>query len=268
MASKANQLKNKYVTAVLVVLSCLPLVSSKISRIVNGESVPHCNFPWIVNLRILREHNYKDYTQMCGASLIARNKVITAAHCVRSDKNGKVFRIEVNLATDNPAKPVYTIQGLRYKYIKQYHLSRNGMPYYDIAIIELEHRVTYSKCLRPITLPQRNDVFTGNCWALGWGSNGYDQKPSASLKIVQLPIVSNSYCPWPGLIYEQMCAGVFEPWGVHKGICSGDSGGPLICVKNDRPVLAGLASFGNCGMYPGVFTKVSSFVDWIYKNIE
>ncbi|MBN3295442.1 KLKB1 protein, partial [Amia calva] len=50
----------------------------------------------------------------------------------------------------------------------------------------------------------------------------------------------------------------------------GDSGGPLVCRKTGQPwVLAGLTSFGaGCALkdYPGVFTRVSSYRDWIKEH--
>ena len=46
----------------------------------------------------------------------------------------------------------------------------------------------------------------------------------------------------------------------------GDSGGPLICVEEDKPVLQGLVSWGvRCGeaLLPGVYTRVASYYSWI-----
>ena len=66
---------------------------------------------------------------------------------------------------------------------------------------------------------------------------------------------------------SQMCAG-----GVNsKDSCDGDSGGPLISrgEVNLRPrfVQYGIVSFGprSCGVngFPGVYTKVAYYVDWI-----
>ncbi|KAL1234314.1 Transmembrane protease serine [Trichinella spiralis] len=54
------------------------------------------------------------------------------------------------------------------------------------------------------------------------------------------------------------------------GICDGDSGGPLTCERNGKLVVFGISSghTGLCGQYgkPGIFTKVSSFLDWIKKT--
>ena len=50
-----------------------------------------------------------------------------------------------------------------------------------------------------------------------------------------------------------------------KDSCQGDSGGPLTCSG----MLCGIVSWGTgCGWdkYPGVYTEVSYFVDWITEN--
>ena len=54
-----------------------------------------------------------------------------------------------------------------------------------------------------------------------------------------------------------------------KLLLQGDSGGPLTCPVegSDEHVLAGIVSWGMvpCGQakYPGVYTNVGSYVDWI-----
>jgi len=110
------------------------------------------------------------------------------------------------------------------------------------------------------------------CWSAGWGimSNG---RPAEALQEVDLKIISDETCEKTknsGYLVEgsMMCAGWLE--GGKDG-CQGDSGGPLICVdKENQPVLTGVTSWGfGCGTKnsPGVWTKVSSYIDWIQDHM-
>jgi hypothetical protein len=49
------------------------------TRIVNGQNAPPDRFPWFV--RILGPKDEQGFMTACGASLIARDMVISAAHC-------------------------------------------------------------------------------------------------------------------------------------------------------------------------------------------
>merc|ERR1711911_22633 len=82
------------------------------------------------------------------------------------------------------------------------------------------------------------------------------------------PILSHQECKSNetpiGRMYSpqiNICAGTKG-----RDTCQGDSGGPLVVNVNERFVLLGVTSWGiECGAEgkPGLYTKVSSFIDWI-----
>jgi len=86
----------------------------------------------------------------------------------------------------------------------------------------------------------------------------------------------------PVTVYRMMNTGVFEKqqqkehkdqpekWG-GKDSCRGDSGGPLFTWKGNKAVLVGVVSRGKgCANVnqAGVYTKVTSHLDWIDQNID
>ena len=61
-----------------------------------------------------------------------------------------------------------------------------------------------------------------------------------------------------------ICAGVPEGG---KDACQGDSGGPLACGG----LLTGIVSWGyGCARpdYPGVYSEVAYFKDWVENNVQ
>ena len=63
-----------------------------------------------------------------------------------------------------------------------------------------------------------------------------------------------------------MLVKVRRPASLDINLFLGDSGGPLICVQEGKPVLQGVVSWGvRCGeaLLPGVYTRVASHYSWI-----
>lgn len=102
---------------------------------------------------------------------------------------------------------------------------------------------------------------------------------SDDLLKVQLNIFRNNECDAffdrtrklpDGIVESQLCAG---NRGGRKDTCEGDSGGPLQVVNPGNNCIfhvIGLTSFGkSCGLAnsPGVYTRISSYLDWIEANV-
>ena len=109
----------------------------------------------------------------------------------------------------------------------------------------------------------------------GWGTTEFGPR-SQDLLLVHLEPLQIEKCTNVyrkiRISYKHICA------GGKKGLdsCTGDSGGPLqspgIYNNDVRFIQYGVVSFGltSCGSpgFPGVYTKVSYFMDWILNTIR
>lgn len=91
-----------------------------------------------------------------------------------------------------------------------------------------------------------------------------------------MPTVNYSTCSEGNSFFQpiddqsMLCAG-FGGSSPISG-CNGDSGGPFVCPEDGRFVLRGAVSWGIPGCPAGktysVFTRISSFVDWIKDHMK
>lgn len=89
------------------------------------------------------------------------------------------------------------------------------------------------------------------------------------LRYIDVPIINNSACNnyYLGSVKNtNICT---SSKADKKSTCNGDSGGPLVLIDNDDNILIGATSFGiifGCELgFPSVFTRITSYLDWIEK---
>ena len=229
------------------------------AQIIHGNDATTSDYPWTVSLSDRFGFHF------CGGSLIAPTTVVTAAHCVDfetpdsfdviagrtrlSSGDGEVLQV-AEIAV-HPDFDFFTLDS-------------------DIAVLTLER----PSSLRPIALADRgleNEFAPPGtlATATGWGEteSGFG---SDTLQVAQLPIVAHEVANSPdyygGIVTENMIVAGYDDGSITT--CYGDSGGPLVVPgEGGEPILVGLTSWGSPGctepMKPTVFTRVSSFVDWI-----
>ncbi|KAI4466674.1 chymotrypsin-related [Holotrichia oblita] len=244
--------------------SILPtILESDNTRIVGGNEVEAHSRPY--QAALLLQHS--DGTFFCGGSLISRKFVLTAAHCVEGVTSAEVI-LGAHQFRENE-------EGQIRLHATKFHIHNGWNKWFlinDIAIIELDEEVKLTNTIQLISLPNRLDV--GNNFAnndavvSGWGLDS-DQSTVVSpvLREVEVNVMRKFRCNirYLGVIQDShICTA--GTGGV--GSCSGDSGGPLV-IGNKQ---IGIVSFGlalGCEIgWPSVYTRVTSFLDWIEAHSD
>nr|XP_015836792.1 PREDICTED: uncharacterized protein LOC661375 [Tribolium castaneum] len=266
------------------------------SRIYGGEKTDLDEFPWMALIEYEKPGGSRGF--YCGGVLISNKYILTAAHCVKGKDLPKTWKLvsvrlgEYNTETDQdcinngfgedcapPPVNVPVVERIAHESYDPNDVNQ----YHDIALLRLKRSVTFSDYVRPICLPTSNEElrrsFIGQkLFVAGWGKTENRSESNIKLK-VQVPVKQTSECSSTYRVANvrlgpgQMCAGGEKG----RDSCRGDSGGPLMTVirdknKDDHWYAAGVVSFGPspCGMenWPGVYTKVSKYVNWIVNKLK
>merc|ERR1712131_115352 len=169
---------------------------------------------------------------MCGGSLVAADRVITAGHCCDGQSASRlgVGVGSHNLYEDDP----------------------------DLS----------SSVIDTIGIPSSGQEYPSGhmCTVSGWGTTSEGGSLARTLMKVEVPVVSDDDCRdaygQNDIADSMICAGL-DAGG--KDSCQGDSGGPFMCGFG----LDGISWGYGCAQpgFPGVYTQTSYFVSWINSHM-
>ncbi|XP_055972837.1 complement factor I [Sorex fumeus] len=258
--------ERKRIKSLLPTMSCgvKQHMHSRRKRVVGGSQAHVGDFPWQVAIK------YGDGIS-CGGIYIGGCWVVTAAHCVRASRVRQyiIFSSLIDWIKPNTE--------LHFRLVNKViiHENYNGSTYQnDIALLQLK-MPSLKECEMPgsvpACLPWSPYLFQPNhkCIVSGWGREKGNLRVF-SLKWGEVHLINNCSQFYPGRYFEKemLCAGTDDG---SIDACKGDSGGPLVCQDvNNVTYLWGIVSWGeNCGKpeFPGVYTKVSNYFDWIGRHV-
>ncbi|EFA04659.1 chymotrypsin-like proteinase 5B precursor precursor [Tribolium castaneum] len=228
-------------------------------RVVGGSTAKPGQFPFIISLRA------GGNSHICGGSIIAKDWVVTAAHCVAGGQPPAYTVVAGSNQLDSPNATRIAVQKIIVHPDWNPSLITN-----DVALLKLATPIRESEFIQIISLESQNVDAVRNCTLIGWGRTSYPGSIPNDLQFLDLVSLPFTECKdrWASInpVYPtEICT--FTKSG--EGACHGDSGGPLIDETKKNPVLIALVSWGSpCarGM-PDVYTRVSSFYQWITKTI-
>jgi trypsin len=245
------------------------------ARIIGGTEAVEDRFSYALSLQAYGTTHY------CGGSLIAKDVVLTAAHC--EGGGSWVYHKKHDLdETDADAITLRVKSAVPHPYYSSYSTDNDFMLYFlephegnlfdeDPVIVKLNSNPS---------VPSDDQMVT----VMGWGdttASAYTSTTSDVLMNVELKVVPNDICEqstgyadgqymsYYGKISDNMlCAK-----GTNQDSCQGDSGGPMIVktgVSDGQDVQIGVVSWGaGCGSddFPGVYARVSQAYNWIQEEV-
>ncbi|XP_075117201.1 hepatocyte growth factor activator serine protease [Leptodactylus fuscus] len=239
-------------------------------RILGGLSALPGSHPWLAAIYI--------GDVFCAGSLVMPCWVVSAAHCFADSPRKTSIRVVLGQQFFNRTTDVtQTLEIDRYIFHPDYSVYKRNE--HDIVLIKLKKKDGYCAKKTPfvqtICLPEEGITFEEGykCDLSGWGRMNEDDTDYATvLQEAIVPIVSDNKCSSPEVYGSELtenmfCAGYFD---CDIDACQGDSGGPLACQRDKISYLYGIISWGEgCGRLnkPGVYTKVSNYVEWINSKI-
>ena len=206
----------------------------------------------------------------CGASLVAPNVLLSAAHCasVFGGPFGIGAQIQIgrhNLSNSEEDYETFTVAEA------VTHPSYNDVGFdYDYMMIRLDGFSNYEPVVLDsgdVSLDDGNDVVV-----MGWGTTSYYGPESSVLLEVEVDLYTQAACKAAYsdvMIDDYITDRMVCAARVGKNSCLGDSGGPLIDKVTGKQI--GVVSWGyGCAdeNYPGVYAKVQDQSDWINDYID
>ncbi|MBM9509103.1 trypsin-like serine protease [Actinacidiphila acididurans] len=244
--------------------------------VIGGTDTPISSAPWMVQLL------YVDGTtaDFCGGTLVAQNKVLTAAHCVAGrdwrNENGVVVGGTATFGDPNQDVAFVSSQWVDPQFNKTTWAN-------DVAILTLDY--PFNLKTLPIATPSNNNLYAAGTSATmyGWGGTTTDGTGTYSdtLKSAPMPVADDTACASDMAFYHgpfdaqsMFCAGVKGTGSdaTGKAKCDGDDGGPLVAGGK----LIGLVSWGihssvaycNVNGAYDVFARVAPFAGVLEPQID
>jgi secreted trypsin-like serine protease len=232
-------------------------VSPKSPMIVGGTALPNGKYAFMAYVKLYRDGQRSGF---CAGSLIDRNSVLTAAHCLLNTTGAVVVVGRTDLRKNNRGQEI----GASRPFIHPRYLG-NG---YDAGVLKLRRPVKGIKPIKLATAKQNYLEKPGHILrAAGWGvmkqrPGPFDILPKR-MHEVSVPVVSDSRAK---RAYQSKGSKYLPSLNVAAGKkgkspCFGDSGGPLFDSGSRTQV--GITSHGavqKCGTarYPAVYTEVNN----------
>ena len=232
-------------------------------RIIGGSEASKGRYSYAVSLQDKLGH-------FCGGSLIAKDIVLSAAHCAGGSYSVAINRHDLD---NNNGEKISMKKEIKHP---NYQASSTNR---DYMIVVLSKPTNQNVALVKLNSSGSKPSVGQNLTVMGWGVT----KPSGGnisdvLMKVNVNALSNNTCEASGDSQDDY-HGQITDWMLcananNKDSCQGDSGGPLVIPGNSSngssDTQVGVVSWGiGCAEkeFPGVYARISKEYSWIKEQV-
>ncbi|CAL1578321.1 unnamed protein product [Knipowitschia caucasica] len=250
-----------------------PQPKKPITRIFGGLKVTPGAIPWQASIQVRPQNSNLPFRHTCGGVLIESCWVLTAGHCIQTNRDMQVVLGSQDLSSEEPTEQELTVvETIRHENYNE----KSYAVYNDIALLRLQGQngqcAKESQFVKKVCLPDAALPDGTECTISGWGATENSSYGSQHLLEAKVLLINKERCSRPEIYGNTLDMGMLCAGHLQGGVdsCQGDSGGPLTCEQDTAHVVYGLVSWGDqCGKKnkPGVYTRVSNYLDWIRSKV-
>jgi secreted trypsin-like serine protease len=209
----------------------------------------------------------------CAGSLITLKAVLTGAQCLNSE--GKAPDI-VRMGDKNLNSPFDNqfAQELRVESVIRHPNYKRQAFYNDIGLILLDGDVVVNDNVAPACLWRQDQTeLKAELEVASWSIRETSLQNQALMRVMLRPVSNNECSKYYGQT-RRLKNGIQPTQLCTVDSCLLDGGGPLemklLSAGHLTPFIVGITSFGkDCHSEgPTVFTRVSSYIDWIEQSLN
>lgn len=201
--------------------------------IINGKEAIRGQFPWLVA--------YFDQDKFrCGGSLVSKNIVVTAAHCIKykreaaqkKEENAILYLGKHDIDVLGSERNYVTRSVKKFVIHADWNITNTDYDS-DIAVMVMTHAVNFNKFIKPICIWTQtnsfNDIIGVEAQISGWGKTEFNAIHSDVPKFIKVSAVDSISCVrsnWKFskiISHKTFCAGDSSTTD-GAGVCNGDSG--------------------------------------------
>ncbi|XP_014255448.1 trypsin-2-like isoform X2 [Cimex lectularius] len=186
----------------------------------------------------------------CSGSIINASWILTAAHCLPHSR--KLDSIEIMAGVDDVEDYRKAQFAMAKRVIQHPNYIPSKISKYDLGLIELVEPLNLSSTVQVLPLtnnswPSTERLYSQPCLAAGWGTDKI--VPGGVRKLRTLNVLAkhgDEACSCWRSFHNRRLICLAEPG---KGICHGDTGGPLVCDGKGVGVAHALYRRDTCQMF-------------------